>query len=322
MYPEILDPTDPTDAGRNDDDDNWTNYEEWMYAADPWNHVPTDPTKTSTDGDRLADDDDPYPVVIYITLRPLNPTREVQSVNPIRAYDHQGIPEAYGDMDRDGLNNSAEFARDAGHTDPTDPDTDADGMPDGWEVVHALWDPYTGSPNLDPLDPKDAYEDPDWDGINLSLKRDQDGLWIISQGDRDRDGRINPVTENESFCNLEEYLLGFDPDRDGINEVTPHPNRWDTDGDGIMDGWEALLNDHDGDGLGTGWELFYGLNPWDPEDANGTDGDPDGDGHTNLEEFLGNTNPRDPGSSPGSGIGTAREWLWRAGSKGRKGDSG
>ena len=131
------------------------------------------------------------------------------------------------------------------------------------------------------------------------------------------------MTENESFCNLEEYLFGFDPDRDGLNEVTPHPNMWDTDDDGIPDGWETLLNDHDGDGLGTGWELVYGLNPWDPEGVNGTYGDPDEDGHTNKEEFLANTNPTDPGSSPGTGIGTAREWLWYARNVGRsKGDSG
>jgi hypothetical protein len=317
MYPDILDPLDPTDADRNDDGDNWTNYEEWIYADDPWSHVPTDPTVKDTDGDGIADDADPYPVYLPVTLRPLNPTREVQSVNPIRAYDRNGIPESYGDMDRDGLNNSAEFNRDAGHTDPTDPDTDGDGMPDGWEVVHALWDPFTAKPNLDPLDPTDALDDPDWDGVNYSLKRDRDGLFIISQGDYNCDDYIDPVTENETFCNLEEYLYGTDPDRDGINEITPHPNRWDTDGDQIPDGWETMLNDQDGDGLGNWFELVYGLNPWDPEGMNGTDGDPDGDGHTNLEEFLANTNPRDPESNPGAGIGGVREWLWQSRSGGK-----
>ncbi|MCK5252472.1 MAG: hypothetical protein KAQ96_05960, partial [Thermoplasmata archaeon] len=290
--------------------DNWTNYEEWIFASDPWNHVPTNPCMTSTDGDKLADDNDPYPIFLTVTLRPLNPTREVQSVNPIRAYDSQGIPQSYGDMDRDGLNNSAEFNRDVGHTDPTDPDSDGDGMPDGWEVVHARWDPFTAKPNLDPLDPSDALDDPDWDGINYSLKRDPDGFYIIRSGDYNCDGRIDPVTENETFTNLEEYLFGFDPDRDGINEITPDPNMWDTDDDGISDGWETLLNDNDADGLSNWYEIVYGLNPWDPEGDNGTYGDPDDDGHTNLEEFLNNTHPRDPESNPGGGIGMAREWLW------------
>jgi len=316
MYSDILDYTNPDDADNNDDGDNWTNYEEWMFAADPWNHMPTDPTKTSTDGDKLADDVDAWPISYPATLRPLNPTREVQSVNPIRAYDPQGIPEAYGDMDRDGLNNSAEYNRDAGHTDPTDPDTDGDGMPDGWEVVHALWDPFTAKPNLNPLDPTDALDDPDWDGINYSLQRDTDGFYIISKRDYNCDGWINPITENETFGNLEEYLYGYDIDRDGINEITSHPNLWDTDGDGISDGWETLLNDHDGDGLSNWYELVYGLNPWDPEGDNGTYGDPDGDGHTNLEEFLNMTHPRDPGSSPDGGMGTAREWLWYARTEG------
>ncbi|MCK5253614.1 MAG: hypothetical protein KAQ96_11710, partial [Thermoplasmata archaeon] len=131
MYGEILDYTNPEDADHNDDDDNWTNYEEYIFARDPFNQAPTDPTKTSTDGDRSADDTDPFPLYITATQRPLNPTREVQSLSPITAYDVHGIPESAGDMDRDGLNNSAEHARDVSHTDPTDPDTDGDGMPDG-----------------------------------------------------------------------------------------------------------------------------------------------------------------------------------------------
>ena len=296
MYSEILDFTDPDDADRNDDDDNWTNYEEYIFAADPFGHAPTDPTKTSTDGDRFADDTDPFPLYITATQRPLNPTREVQSLSPITAYDVHGIPQGSGDMDRDGLNNSAEHARDVSHTDPTDPDTDGDGMPDGWEAAYAYWDPFTAKPNLSPLDPTDAYEDPDWDGINYSLKRDQYGQYIIREYDINRDGKIDPVLENESFCNLEEYLYGLDLDRDGINDITPDPNDWDTDYDGIIDGWEALLSDNDGDGMSNWYELVYGLSPFDPEGDNGTWGDPDGDGIANIDEFKDLTNPTGPDS--------------------------
>ncbi len=298
LYPDILDHTNPDDADRNDDDDNWTNYEEFIFVDDPYKHIPTNPMMTSTDGDKLADDNDPFPVFIPTTQRPMNPTREAQSLNPLTALDRYGIPEGEGDMDQDMLNNSAEFARDVSHTNPTDPDTDADGMPDGWEVVHASWDPFTAKPNLSPLDPTDAYEDPDWDGINYSLKRDPEGNYIIREYDFNGDGWIDPVLENESFCNVEEYLYGEDLDRDGINDRTPHPNKWDTDGDGIMDGWEALLNDNDADKMSNWFELVYGLNPFDPDGINGTYGDPDEDGFTNHQEFLNNTNPRDPTHNP------------------------
>ena len=145
----------------------------------------------------------------------------------------------------------------------------------------------------------DPYLDPDWDGINYTLQTDPEtGEYIINQGDYNGDGRIDPVLENESFCNVEEYLYGIDLNRDGINDLTPHPNMKDTDGDEIPDGWEALLNDNDDDRISNWYELVYGLNPFDPEGINGSKGDPDEDGFTNLQEFWNNTNPRDPESNP------------------------
>ncbi|MCK4970423.1 MAG: hypothetical protein KAS77_07845, partial [Thermoplasmata archaeon] len=190
------------------------------------------------------------------------------------------------------------FARDVSHTDPTDPDSDADGMPDGWEVVHALWDPFTAKPNLNPLDGSDPYKDEDEDGINYTGGKDPQGNYIIRERDYNGDGWIDPVLENESFCNVEEYLYGDDLNRDGINDLTPHPNKYDTDEDEMSDGWEALWNDNDADKMSNWFELVYGLNPFDPEGVNGTFGDPDEDGFTNLQEFLNNTNPRDPMSNP------------------------
>jgi hypothetical protein len=312
LYPDILDPTNPDDAQNNDDKDNWTNFEEYVNAASPYKYVPTNPTLTTTDGDWLADDNDAFPVNITVTLRPMNPTRNVESLNPLKAFDRYGNPESEGDMDQDWLNNSAEFSRDVSHTNPTDPDTDGDGMPDGWEVVNAAWDPNTAKPNINPLDPNDKYLDPDWDGVNYTLQRDQDGNFIISEGDYNHDGFIDPVTENESFCNVEEYMYGYDVNRDGINEITPNPNMWDSDGDGMSDGWETLLNDADGDSMSNWFELVYGLNAFDPLGINGTKGDPDEDGYTNLQEFWNNTNPRDPSSHPGNGavMGMPRPPAW------------
>jgi pectate lyase len=46
--------------------------------------------------------------------------------------------------------------------------------------------------------------------------------------------------------------------------------------------------DSDGDGMPDEWEIRYGLNPDDPSDG---PLDKDGDGYTNLEEYLNGTDP-------------------------------
>jgi hypothetical protein len=49
---------------------------------------------------------------------------------------------------------------------------------------------------------------------------------------------------------------------------------------------ETFRPDSDLDGLSDTYEVFYGLDPFDPDGDHGPDGDPDGDGLTNLEEFT------------------------------------
>jgi hypothetical protein len=48
------------------------------------------------------------------------------------------------------------------------------------------------------------------------------------------------------------------------------------------------LTDSDHDGMPDVWEKRYSLNPRDPSDARK---DKDGDGYTNIEEFINGTNP-------------------------------
>jgi hypothetical protein len=125
--------------------------------------------------------------------------------------------------------------------------------------------------------------------------------------DRDGDGILD---ENDWFPdNVAEWI---DSDGDGIgdnqDQVPSDPNDYlDSDNDGLGDSsdpdidGDGVLNDNDpfpyraeysadsdGDGMPDAWELRYNLNPNDPSDSAM---DEDGDGATNLNEFLAGTPP-------------------------------
>lgn len=84
-----------------------------------------------------------------------------------------------------------------------------------------------------------------------------------------------------------ELLEGGLPARTRSHTLLAHPST-DHDMDGEADVFDP---DDDNDGMPDWWESFYGLDPLDPSDAGE---DPDGDGQTNLEEFLAGTNPTVP----------------------------
>ena len=160
------------------------------------------------------------------------------------------------DSDHDGLSNPEEYQ--AG-TNPDNPDTDGDGLLDGFEVIFGF----------DPLGTDESAGDPDGDGLN-NLAEQEAGTspWLE---DTDGDGLLDP------------------------DETDTDPALSDTDGDGLND-YEELITyftdpndlDTDGDGLLDGFEVFYLLDPL------GTDEgleDPDGDGLNNLAEQANGTDP-------------------------------
>jgi hypothetical protein len=268
-----LDPTDPSDADKDKDNDQLTNKEEYENR--------TDPTNPDTDGDGLPDKWE-----VDYGLDPTDPT---------------GNNGADGDPDNDGLTNKEEYHNGANGTDPKNDDSDNDGLPDGWEVKQDL-DP--NKPNGD----NGAYGDPDHDGLTNRQEyeygtdphnpdTDGDGLpdgWEVKYNFDPTDPKgvngANGNPDNDNLTNLEEY-------RHGTNPRIP-----DTDGDGLPDGEEVNLHtdpiswDTDGDGLPDGWEKTYGLDPTDPNGDNGADGDPDNDGLTNKEEYEQGTDPKNPDS--------------------------
>jgi streptogramin lyase len=152
-------------------------------------------------------------------------------------------------------------------------DTDRDGLPDYWERRYGL----------DPADPADAALDADGDGLTSLAEYDAGSS--PNAADTDGDG------------------LG---DAEEVATYATDPANPDTDGDGLSDGAEVELHgtrpldpDTDDDGMPDGFEVEVGLDPLRDDAA----GDLDGDGWSNREEYLWDTDIADPGSRPAARVG-------------------
>ncbi len=140
-------------------------------------------------------------------------------------------PIIFPDTDGDKLDNYLET--NLLGTSPSNPDTDGDGMPDGWEVYNST------NPLIN-----DANADSDNDSLsNLGeYQHNTDPTNADTDGDGMPDGwevqyNLNPLIDdsqldpdNDSLTNSQEYIYHTDP----------HNN--DTDGDGYGDGWEVHNN--------------------------------------------------------------------------------
>jgi hypothetical protein len=201
------------------------------------------------------------------------------------------VDDAELDPDLDELKNYLEYLSRA---DPRNPDTDYDGMPDGWEYTNLL----------NPTDDADAGIDSDLDElVNLDE-------YLHSTNPQDADTEDDTLPDGWEISYqlnpLEDDALG-DPDCDVLTNAQEfgygtNPQSCDTDGDGLWDNWELQFRARAG-------EETWDLDPLIPDtDGNGVidaDEDFDQDGVwlldnefdvyyvplTNLAEFEHGTNP-------------------------------
>jgi len=180
------------------------------------------------------------------------------------------------DTDDDGVSDGDEYL--VYGSNPLDPDTDNDGLSDGLEINVIQTDPLT---------------DGDADGDGLT---DAEEVLFFGTDPHDADMDDDGLTDYEElFVYLSDPWF-IDTDGDGLSDWSEvyvthtSPVLEDTDSDGVPDGMEVgdALTDRDGDEMPNVWEKTYSCLDADTADAAG---DFDSDGLTNLEEYNAGTDP-------------------------------
>lgn len=303
----LQDNDDDNDGNLNEDgNDGLDNDFDGKTDEDPTNDIDfTDPRNPDTDGDGMPDG---WEAKMGVNLTQWGP--KDTDVTPEWIVNPLDPTDKYKDPDNDGLTNIEEYRH---HTDPLNPDTDGDGLPDGWEAKYSK---YVFFDNVglwgDNLNP--TLADSDYDGIPDGAEDYDDDGYHFRMWD---DEKQMYVWHNETFNNTEEYNIGKLNESinqygfRGIREDTTDPNDPDTDNDGMNDGWEVYLDDRDDDLMPTGYEEWMAeLHPNDAasfniesNDTNGNgiiDGleDWDSDSYLNWWEAMNHTDCLDKNSVP------------------------
>ncbi|MCB9676457.1 MAG: tandem-95 repeat protein [Alphaproteobacteria bacterium] len=275
--------TDPNDP--DTDDDGVSDGAEVDGAdGDPTTPDATDPLDADSDDDGLSDGDE-----LGMGTDPNDPDSDGDGVDDgTEAGVTDPVPAgtSEGGIPIDGTDTSV-FTPDADPTtttDPTDPDTDGDGLLDGEEDTNgngAVENTVggTGTMGSGETDPNDF----DTDGDGLSDGDEVDVLGTDPLDTDTDDGSVDDGTE------VDDGTDPLDPS-DDVPDV-------DSDGDGLTDEEEEALGtdpddpDTDGDGIDDGDEVDNGTDP--------TDADSDDDGLTDGEEAELGTDPNDPDTDGG-----------------------
>jgi hypothetical protein len=312
---------DPTDPRYNPNSDTWSNGDVHIHYA--YGH--SNPLSPDSDGDGLPDG-------LEVGWR----TPITNDTNVATDTNGDGWPNFIADLDPPFYNTLDNFGRVPGVnsaaeggdrsrqvagtvTDPFNPDTDGDGLPDGIEDANRNgWVDGDGAsigptdqPSLarnwpnNKIDPGEVWRE------TSPTKADSDGDGL-SDGfgeDKNINGRVDIGLINCAAVPCSGTVTGMVAnvptiggpfsraiDRTALAAQYPNAVWLETD---------PLDPDTDRDGLPDGWEVQYGLDPLDNgtvnmrtggagNPANGASGDPDGDGFTNIQELANGTNPKVP----------------------------
>ena len=295
-----------------------TDNEEFTYG----NLLKQNPCVYDTDGNGTSDGDQFLSITSDTDSDGLRDTWELTYFGNITAYGGGDDP------DSDSLTNTQEYPINTGTvnypgTNPMDPDTDRDGLSDSMEYV-TVFD-SNPSNNLNPNNP-DTDVDGLYDGFNsftgigensipapytacdtnpLAQDSDADRISDSSELVVNWSSSVNGAAQSETFV-LNPCVPDTDGDTlyDGMNSLgvgemlytnpaypscKTHPNRADTDGDGLSDSGEITAgtnpchSDTDGDGLSDGLEIA--LKAVYPT-LSATDADSDDDFFTDKDEYC------------------------------------
>lgn len=240
----------------------------------------THPYKKDTDGDGRNDGVDPCP---NSDLPDCEVVCDPELINSFTDSDLDGLPNDQEDLDKDCI-------VDANESDPFNPHSDSDNVPDGEDIC--------------PLDPNPLCNTPCQVGVDKPAEQDSDGDGIADNSE--------DIDRNCATSGQETDFRKRDTDGDGLNDnVDPCPNNpsdactkecvkgefiapgRDSDGDGIEDVLEDLDKDCT---FETGETDSYNRD-------SDVDGIPDGVEDFNRNGILdeGETDPRNP-DSDGDGL--------------------